>query len=134
MPGREPASYAKERFQAASTHQNVRKIKRLVVIDPELRLALSADCVEKDPHARVLRVNLPRPRSWLRKHSAHTSWGPPSIRRWSVALTCPLTLFEPSKLKLKNAQSPVATAFDEATRRAGVSAETRRIETDVATY
>jgi hypothetical protein len=28
----------------------------------------------------------------------------------------------------------VATAFDEATRRAGVSAETRRIETDVATY
>jgi hypothetical protein len=42
----------------------------------------------------------------LRKHSARTSWGPPFIRRWSVASTCPLTLFGPSKLKPKNAQSP----------------------------
>src|SRR6478609_3783155 len=42
----------------------------------------------------------------LRKHSAHTSWAPPSIRQWSVALTCRPTLFESSKLRLKNAQSP----------------------------
>src|SRR4029453_17110103 len=42
----------------------------------------------------------------LRRHSAHTSWGPPSIRQWSVALTCRLTSFEPSKLKLENTQSP----------------------------
>ena len=42
----------------------------------------------------------------LRRHSAHTSWGPPSIRQWSVALTCRLTLFEPSKLKPENTQRP----------------------------
>src|SRR5437879_4978457 len=38
--------------------------------------------------------------------SAHTSWGSPSIRQWSVASTCRLTLFEPSKLKPENTQSP----------------------------
>src|SRR5713226_4477725 len=43
----------------------------------------------------------------LRKHSAHTSWGPLlPTRKWPVALACRLTLFEPSKQKLKNAQSP----------------------------
>src|SRR5260370_17085234 len=44
----------------------------------------------------------------LRKHSAHTSWELPlpTIRQWPVALACRLTLFESSKQKLKNAQSP----------------------------
>src|SRR5258706_11456789 len=43
----------------------------------------------------------------LRKHSAHTSWGPPlPARKWRVGLACRLTLFEPSKQKLKIAKSP----------------------------
>ncbi len=66
----------------------------------------------------------------LQKHSAHTSWGPPSIRQCSVALTC-RPLFEPQQADVRERAESVVTASNEATRRTGASAETRRIEADI---